>query len=490
MTLRIDRLSVRYPNGYQALEHVSLTIGDGETVAVVGGSGSGKSTLVRGVLGLLPPGTAVTGMILLSGVGDLTGLREREMRQTRGRQVGYVGQDPYRSADPWWSVGHHVSEAWLVHRLRVPREQAVSRVAALGVGDARERLRDRPAMWSGGMLQRADIAAAAAHAPRLIVADEPTSALDADVARSALATLVAQSRSLLLVSHDLDMAAEYADRIVVLDGGCVAEELVVGRAGGGALEAVATRPATRALVGARAAGAGPRPSPTTGPAVASLEDVSLAYRGGSPVVSDVDLRIMAGEVIGLCGPSGGGKSTVLRALAGLLRPVSGRVRHGDTVLWSSEASRPSPGFVMPIFQDAAGSLDPRWPIWKTVAEAIVATSEGRIRLAAPETRRHAAELLRRVGLDDVDPAARPRRLSGGQRQRVAVARALGGDARLVVADEPTAALDSVHAAEMVGLLRELADRGCGLVVVSHDERRLRSFADRVLRVRDGQVVPA
>ncbi|NEE00170.1 ABC transporter ATP-binding protein [Phytoactinopolyspora halotolerans] len=497
--MRIGGLGVRYPDGHLALDGVSVVVHDGETVAVVGGSGSGKSTLVRAVLGLLPAGTVVAGSISLEGVGDLTRMRDRELRGIRGRHIGYVAQDPYASADPWWTVGHHVGEAWRVHRLRVPAQEIVARVATLGVDDARTRLGDRPATWSGGMLQRADIVAATAHRPRLIVADEPTSALDVEVARTALAALVAQSRSLLLVSHDLDMVAEHADRIVVLDGGRIAQELIVGRRGAHALQDAASHPATRRLLAALpgsvarparpAARVGSGVEAADSEVVAALEDVTLAYSGGDAVVAGVDLRIAAGEVVGLCGPSGAGKSTVLRALAGLLRPVSGTVRHGDVALWTDDGTRPRPGFVMPIFQDAAASLNPRWPIWKTVAEATATTSLGNRRLSAPDVRRRAYDLLRSVGLGDVDPQARPRRLSGGQRQRVAVARAMGGGAALVVADEPTAALDTVYAQEIVDLLRALADSGCALAVVSHDERRLRSFAGRVLRVADGTVTP-
>lgn len=439
MTVVVERLSVRYAaSGRLALRDVSLTVEPGEVVAVVGESGSGKSTLLRALLGLLPRDAEVTGEVR-------TGRR-------LGIDVGYVGQDPYAAADPVWSVGHHVAEAWRAHRRRPEHGEIARRLSALGVSHAVARLRNRPATWSGGMLQRADLVAATAHDPPLVLADEPTSALDAELAAAAFEALVGSARSLLVVSHDLDLVSRYADRVLVLHDGRLVEE------------SPARPPAVR------------RPPEPAGdaPVVAELEDVTLAYAGRA-VVQNVDLAVRAGEIVGLLGRSGSGKTTVLRAFTAQLRPAAGRVWLGAERVDSRRM--PRPGFVMPVFQDSAASLDPRWPIWRTVAEA--AAGNRRIR---PADRDVALDLLRRLGLGDLDPDARPGRLSGGQRQRVAVARALAGDPGLVVADEPTASLDPSVAVEVTRALAELAERGVGLVVASHDERRLRALAHRVVQV--------
>jgi peptide/nickel transport system ATP-binding protein len=464
--LAIEGLSVRYGD-VVALHDVDLTVADGEVVALIGESGSGKSTLLDAVLGVLPPSATVSGTI------RPTGLR-------RGVEIGYVAQDPFGSCDPVWPVGHHVAQAWRVHGLRPPRGHIARRLTALGVDP--DGLRRRPHTWSGGMLQRADLVAATAHQPALLLADEPTSALDAENAEPAMAALTGTARSVLVAGHDLALLTRYADEVYVLLGGQVVDRVRIDRGGVAALAATAGHDHTRALLAALPSRLQQSHFPdaslqesgfaaTKGP-TARLERVTLAHPGGAPVLVDVDLDVRAGEVVGVCGPSGQGKTTLLRALAGLHRPTAGRVWLGGVDVWRGQRPRrPRPGYVMPIFQDVSASLDPRWPVWRSVAEAGV-------------TRADVERIFAAVGLDQHHLDARPARLSGGQRQRVGIARALAGNAALIVADEPTAALDPTVAAGVVRLLREVADRGCAVVVASHDHARTNSYADRVLRVAE------
>jgi peptide/nickel transport system ATP-binding protein len=475
--LTVEGLSVRYGD-LTALHDVDLAVADGAVVALIGESGSGKSTLLDAVLGVLPPSAAVSGAIRLGG-RDLAG----GLRRLRGTEIGYVAQDPFGSCNPVWPVGHHVAEAWYAHGRRPPPGLVARKLAALGVGDAATRLRRRPLTWSGGMLQRADLVAATAHEPALLLADEPTSALDADTAEAVMADLVRTARSALVAGHDLALLTRHADEVYVLLRGRLVERVRVDRGGVDALAAHARHEHTTALLAAlprerlagvtkarRPAGAKRWQSNT-----ASLERVTLGHPGAAPVLVDVDLTVRPGEVVGICGPSGQGKTTLLRALAGLHRPMSGTVRLGDVAVWQGRRRprRPRPGYVMPVFQDVSASLDPRWPAWRSVAEA-----------RPGATRADVEHLFAAVGLAEAHLDVRPQQLSGGQRQRVAIARALAGRAALIVADEPTAALDPTVAAGIVRLLREVADRGCTVVVASHDEARLRSFADRVLRVAE------
>jgi peptide/nickel transport system ATP-binding protein len=467
--LTIEGLSVRYGD-VAALHDVDLTVAEGEVVALIGESGSGKSTLLDAVLGVLPASAVVSGTIR---PGDLR----------RGIEIGYVAQDPFGSCDPVWPVGHHVADAWRVHGQRPPRGHIARRLAGLGV--TADRLRRRPHTWSGGMLQRADLVAATAHEPALLLADEPTSALDAGAAEAAMADLTRAARSVLVAGHNLALLTRHADEVHVLLRGRVVERIRIDRGGVDALAARAHHEHTRALLAAlptdqlqqghlAAIGAaiGAATGAGSGNVAARLERVTLGHPGGAAVLVDVDLTVRAGEVVGICGPSGQGKTTLLRALAGLHRPESGTVLIGDVDVWQGRrARRPRPGYVMPVFQDVSASLDPRWPVWRSVAEA-------------GATRADVERLFASVGLSRRYLDVWPKQLSGGQRQRVAIARALAGKPALIVADEPTAALDPTVAAGVVRLLREVADGGCAVVVASHDEARLRSFTDRVLRVAE------
>lgn len=221
-TLSVRDLAVTYADGTRALRGVSLVIQPDECLAVVGESGCGKSTLARSVLRLLPESTVVDGGLHVGGV-DVLALGRRALRRTRGRVIGYVGQDPFAACDPLRSVGRNVTEAWLAQRVRPELGEVAGRLADLGVPRAEARLAERPHCWSGGMLQRATIVAATAHRPVLTVADEPSSALDADLADDVLSALREASRTLLLVSHDLRLVARHSDRVAVMYAGRLVE---------------------------------------------------------------------------------------------------------------------------------------------------------------------------------------------------------------------------------------------------------------------------
>lgn len=218
--LVVTDLRVRYPDGVHALRGVTLTLEPGTVLAVVGESGCGKTTLARTVLRLLPAGTDVGGAVHVAG-RDLLRLDRRALRRSRGHLVGYVAQDPYAACDPLRTLGHHIAAAWRVHRRPVPAGLIRDRIGGLGIAAAR--LNDRPHRWSGGMLQRATVAAATAHGPALTVADEPTSALDPHLADGVLATLRAASSALLVITHDLRLAAAHSDRVAVMYAGRIVE---------------------------------------------------------------------------------------------------------------------------------------------------------------------------------------------------------------------------------------------------------------------------
>lgn len=244
--LRVRDLHVAYPDGTRALRGIDLDLADGECLALVGESGSGKSTLLRVLLSLLPKGSRVTGSAVVDDGAEpveAVGAGRAALRRLRGGLLGHVAQDPHAAADPLWSVGRHLREAWRARGMRPPAGAPEERAGAVGIGEARTRLRQYPHQWSGGMLQRAHIAGAGVHGPLITLADEPTSALDAGLAATTLAVLRADARALLLVCHDLRHVAAVADRVAVMYAGRVVE------IGSGVLERP-RHPYTRALVAA------------------------------------------------------------------------------------------------------------------------------------------------------------------------------------------------------------------------------------------------
>ncbi|MGH8932106.1 MAG: ABC transporter ATP-binding protein [Egibacteraceae bacterium] len=244
LVLRITGLSVVYRRGAHAVRGVDLEVEPEQCLALVGESGCGKSTIARAVLGLLPTTASVSGSVKVLGT-DVLGLSERNLRRLRGVAVGYVAQDPFSACDPLRTVAHHVAEAWTARGRRPDRTTVIERLRELRVPDPERSSRQYPHTWSGGMLQRASIAAATAHAPPLLVADEPTSALDHDLAHNVLGAILREGSAVLLITHDLGLVARHADHVAIMYAGRIVE--------GGPVQAVLDAPRhpyTRALLAA------------------------------------------------------------------------------------------------------------------------------------------------------------------------------------------------------------------------------------------------
>ncbi|MFF2083311.1 ABC transporter ATP-binding protein [Nocardia sp. NPDC058176] len=453
--VEIRGLTVAYAGGAPVLRDVCLSVGRGETVAVVGPSGSGKTSIIRALLGTLSA-ARVSGTILVDGV-EVAG---RDFAALRGTVLGYVSQDPFGAMDPIMSVGANIAQAWRIKRKPVPEGRIVADLTAVDIVDAASRIRERPFTWSGGMLQRGSVTTARALDPALVLADEPTSALDEANAHRVMAALTAGDSALLIVSHDRRLVEKYADRVYVVEDGTVVESSSSAPV---VAEAVSTRKAVPAA-----------------PPILRAHGVAKRYSTGGGLAA-TDLEVRRGEIVGLAGPSGAGKSTLLRVLSGVEAPSAGRL------VWDGRDGPPSPGEVGVVFQNAVGSLDPRRPIYRSITEPL--KPRLRSRLSRADALAVTSTALARVGLADIDPGRFPRELSGGQAQRVAIARALVGDVRLLLADEPTASLDEASSARIFEILRELADGGLAIVIVSHAERTLRELADTVVRVDATQERP-
>lgn len=491
--LRVRDLRVSYASRrgapVQAVRGVDLTVAPGEVVALVGESGSGKTSIGRAVLGLHRRGTAVTGSITLDG-RELVGLPERRRAGVYGTAVTVVPQDPLAALNPLHPVVRQVSEVLRVHGLArgaAARDLAIDALRLAGLDDA-EHLADRlPHELSGGQRQRVLIAMAVVGGPRLIVADEPTSALDVTVQRRILDhldTLVRRSgTSLLLITHDLAVAADRADRVVVLADGAVLEE---GRAR--TVLTAPTTPGARALVAAV-------PGPSSVPKVAPVDGAPLltatglrhVYPGrrGTPdtvAVDGLDLQLPVGGTLGVVGESGSGKTSTARILLGLLRPDAGTVTlHGPD---ARPGDRAFTRRVQPVFQDPYSSLDPAHPVGVSILEPWRARRSGGRRAA----RARLGEVLDQVRLPAAIATRRPHELSGGQLQRVAIARALSIRPDLLICDEPVSSLDVTVQAQILDLLADLHREGLAYLFVSHDLAVVREVCARVLVMHRGRVV--
>ncbi len=484
--IEFQNVSVVYADGFCAVRGVSFEIGAGECLAIVGESGSGKTTISRAALGLLPKGVTVSGSILV-GETEIVGASEKILRDLRGLVVGFVAQEPFSAFNPLARIYRHISEAWRVHHLNPPKNLIIAALEKIGIADAEKSSRQYPHEWSGGMLQRAEIVAAKAHAPRLIIADEPTSALDASRADETLTMLREAKSSLLLVSHDINLVAKHADRIAVCFRGKIVEI--------GTVRQIIENPKhfyTKILLAA----VSPEKLSTTfnnrAEIVLEAKNLSRAYGHGETMTEAVvtaNIRLRRGEIVGICGASGCGKSTLLRLLATIETPSGGEVFLGGELAASGESAKllskkSRSGFVMPIFQDPLSSLDRRWAIWRTVTEPLTAKHRNE-KFSRSERREIARRVLAEVGLNEVDLEAKPSQLSVGQCQRVAIARALLAKPALLVADEPTSALDASVSKTVLRLLARIAAHGTAIVIVSHDETLLASLCHQILRMQKG-----
>jgi peptide/nickel transport system ATP-binding protein len=483
--VEVSDLSVEFGD-LRAVDGLSFRLEKGAALGLVGESGSGKSTVASALLALhRGTGARVGGTVRVAGV-DVQRASDEELRRLRGGKAAMVFQDPLSSLDPYYAVGDQIAEVYRVHvkaSRRAARARAVEVLDRVGIPDAARRARSRPHEFSGGMRQRALIAMALACEPDLLIADEPTTALDVTVQAQILDLLHTLREEtglgLLLVTHDVGVAAESVDEILVMRHGRAVERGTVGAVLGAPRETY-----TRELLGAVPRVDAPRVSDGGMSDEVVLEAVELrrAFGRGKrqfAAVDDVSLAIHRGETLGIVGESGSGKTTLGRMLVGLLEPTSGVVRYEGR-----EQSGVSPSVQM-VFQDPVSSLNPRRNVGESIADPLRARGErdeGRIR-------GRVRELLERVGLEAAHYDRYPHEFSGGQRQRVGIARALAAEPRAIVCDEPVSALDVTTQAQVVALLGELQrELGLALVFVAHDLAVVRQVSDRVAVMRSGRIV--
>jgi len=512
LSIRDLKVAFRTQDGLREVLHgISFDVMPGETVAIVGESGSGKSTTATAIVNLLPgTGTVTGGSITLEG-RELTTLSRTAIESVRGRDIGFVPQDPMSNLNPVWSIGFQVKEAIRANGIaqgrQAVKDRAIEVLQQAGLADAERRLHQFPHQFSGGMRQRALIGIGLAADPKLLIADEPTSALDVTVQRVILDHMASLTRdkgtSVLLITHDLGLAAERAEKIIVMNGGNIVEA-------GPSREILENpqHPYTKRLVAAAPSVASKRiQAVVEDRGIETLDDLAdipptvrvaeltkdYKIRQGNfrseafRAVDNVSFEIPRGKTLALVGESGSGKSTVAKMLLKLEDPTSGTIEvDGQDVSRLSNAQ----AFALrrrmqPVFQDPYGSLDPLRNIGNTIAEPLQIHGVG----DRASHRERVEELLDQVALPRALATRYPNELSGGQRQRVAIARALALKPDIVVLDEAVSALDVLVQDQVLQLLAELqSELNLTYLFITHDLAVVRVSSDLVCVMERGKVV--
>lgn len=525
--LTIKDLAVKFPSrfgDFTAIKDVDMTIKPGEIHGLVGESGAGKSTVGAAVIGLLQaPGYVAHGTLTL-GETDLRNLTPEQAHKVRGDRISMIFQDPQTSLNPLMTIEDQLIETIQAHSdlsETAARKRAVDLLEEIGIKNAAQRIKAYPHQFSGGMRQRVVIALAISTDPELIIADEPTTALDVAVQSQVLNLIqrLAKDRQIafMLITHDIGVIAQVADRVSVMRNGRVMETGPTAQVLG-----APKHPYTQALMDAvppldRKLDRFRVPNtddtvPTIGdlaenwllegqqqePTGLALQHLTVQFAGPRtslfrkppPYVAldDVTLDIKPRTIMGLVGESGSGKSTLAKAITGLVTPTSGTMRLGDTDLPFGKARsrhHPSRQLIQMVFQDPYSSLNSRHRIGEILAEPLwfygfVQDAKKREELAA--------SMLSLVGMQPDAIEKYPHQFSGGQRQRIAVARALLARPRFLICDEPTSALDVSIQAELLNLLKDLQSKfGLTVLFISHNLAVIRQMADDTAVLRNGRI---
>ena len=498
--LKVSGLTVSYPGSdAAAVRDLSFSVNDSESVGIVGESGAGKSQTALAIMGLLPANAEVAGSIVLAG-SEVVGAKAATLRKLRARKVSMIFQDPATALNPYVKVGDQLKYILLEHKLvakKAVKQKCIDMLDRVGLPEPQLQYHAYPHQLSGGMRQRALIAAALISEPDLIVADEATTALDVTV-QAQILTLLRELReefntALLMITHDLAVISQNCERLLVMDHGHLVEE--------GNCREIFSKPAhphTARLLAAVSRIDGPAPAlrSTTEalPAVLSVEQLGVRFRdrrrgasGEFVAVQPLDLSIGAGESLAIVGESGSGKTSLARAITGLLPRTRGTVTFLGEQIPRRVEDRPKAvrRRLQMVFQEPLSSLNPAMRVGRIIAEPIAIH---RPTADSQEVAKLVADMLGRVGLDQALCERYPHELSGGQAQRVAIARALVPEPRVLICDEALSALDGTVRREIIALLKAEQERSqLSLMIITHDLGVVREICDRVIVMHEGEV---
>ncbi len=502
--LEVEDLRVEFGTRHgvvEALKGVSLSVAAGETLGIVGESGSGKSVTAFCVMRLLERAGRISGGRIRFRGEDITRAGRRVLAPLRGAAMSMIFQNPRAALNPIRPVGLQIADVIRAHEAvsaREARERALALLEAVRIREPVRRLEAYPHELSGGMCQRVMIAMAIACEPSLLIADEPTTGLDVTTQKAVMdllaETTARRGMAMLLITHDLGLAAQCCGRIAVMEQGRVVEEAAPAR-----LFGAPGHPYTRRLVAASprrdstvAGLVGEREAAPVAPTGRRLLEVSGLRKefGGVAAVEGVSFHLDAGESLGLVGESGSGKSTLSRLVCRLLDPTAGSIRFEGDEIGAIPAGRfhrsPWRREIQLVFQDHGESLNPRFAAFDCIADPLRRLHGMR---EGAGLRARVEECAERVGLPGELLGRFPHQLSGGQKARVGIARAIAPGPRLLVLDEPTAALDvSVQAVVLHLLDRLRREAGLAYLFVSHDLNVVRMMCERTIVLQAGRVV--
>ena len=515
--LAVKHLSVEFQTSdgkKQVVKDVSLSLRQGEVLALVGESGCGKTVLCRSILKLLPKSASVTGEAIQYKDQNLIGYNEKEMQQIRGHGIAMVFQDPQSTLNPTMTVGSQMEEAILLHekalnqkkrekdfeknKNKSAKERAIELMKLVGIKDAEQRYDLYPYHFSGGMRQRCVLAIALASNPKLLIADEPTTALDVTIQAEILKLLKKLQKelnlSILFITHDLGVVAQIADRVAVMQDGNIVELEEAKQ-----LFTAPKHSYTKKLLHDHPYYMHRNESKLISESelhekLVEISHLSYFYpldrKRVFQAVKDVSFEIRRDEIFGLVGESGSGKSTVGKCLMGILSPEAETFSYDGINLLDKKAKKKNARRLQKerqmIFQDSTSSLNQKMKVERILAEPL---EIHKIFSDRKEQHKFLCEMMEEVELQEEQLQVRPPELSGGQRQRVAIARAFAMKPKLLIADEPIASLDVTTQAQMVKLFRHLQrEHDCAILFIAHDLSMVRLLCDRVGVMKDGKLV--
>ncbi|MFK8079052.1 MAG: ABC transporter ATP-binding protein [Granulosicoccus sp.] len=491
--LEVRDLSVEFhtvQGTVKAVRNVSWHLQRGEVLAILGESGSGKSVSASAVLDLIdcPPGKITSGEIHYDGQ-NLLSMTSSERREINGSRIAMIFQDPLSHLNPVFTVGWQIEETLTTHGMAASaaRIESISLLERVGIPEPVQAMKKYPHQFSGGQRQRVMIAMALALKPDILIADEPTTALDVTVQAQILSLLEKLQEEtgmgLLLITHDLGVVADMADRVVIMNSGQIVEQ-------GSALDVYRNpqHPYTKALIAAiPGSGAMAESTHQSDPVLLSVKGLFKSF-GHFVALENISIDLREGECVAVVGESGSGKSTLAKCLVQLEIPDAGTAKYKEKNLFKLSARQllAMRRDIQMVFQDPTQSLNPRMRVFDIISEAWIIHPDI---LPANQWHNRVAELLEQVGLSSDMAMRYAHQFSGGQRQRIAIARALALEPKIIICDEAVSALDVQVQAQVIDLLDRLRSKlGIAYLFIAHDLPVVRDFADRVVVMQSGKVV--